>query len=71
MPADNGNNELLAALLSSISEGVVVCDKDGVLQSFNRAAREFHGEDLDKGEAEFINEIRDVHYSHRGEHGPD
>jgi len=50
--------ELLAALLASISEGVVICDERGVLQSFNRAAREFHGEDLTKTEAEFMMELQ-------------
>jgi len=33
----------LEAVLQNIQEGIVVCDKDGVLTLFNRAAREIHG----------------------------
>jgi PAS domain S-box-containing protein len=33
----------LRALLENLSEGVVACDGDGVLTTFNRATRDFHG----------------------------
>lgn len=33
----------LHALLENLSEGVVACDRDGVLTTFNRTTREFHG----------------------------
>ena len=35
--------ELLWAVLESLSEGVVACDANGTLSFFNRATREFHG----------------------------
>lgn len=35
--------ELLWAILESLSEGVVACDASGTLSFFNRATREFHG----------------------------
>jgi PAS domain S-box-containing protein len=37
------NNEFMSAILDCLSDGVVVCDKDGRLSLFNRSAREFHG----------------------------
>ncbi|WP_313166075.1 sensor domain-containing diguanylate cyclase [Massilia oculi] len=38
--------ELLDAVLESIDVGVVACDAIGNLTLFNRAARDFHGQDL-------------------------
>jgi diguanylate cyclase (GGDEF)-like protein/PAS domain S-box-containing protein len=35
--------EFLTALLNNLSEGIVACDKDGVLTVFNHATRELHG----------------------------
>ena len=37
------NNNFLASILDCLSDGVVVCDKNGRLSLFNRATREFHG----------------------------
>jgi PAS domain S-box-containing protein len=37
------NNEFMSAILDCLSDGVVVCDKDGRLSLFNRSALEFHG----------------------------
>lgn len=36
-------NQFLNALLDNLQEGIVACDADGVLTTFNRATREFHG----------------------------
>jgi PAS domain S-box-containing protein len=33
----------LQALLDNLSDGIVACDRDGVLTLFNRATQEFHG----------------------------
>ncbi len=33
----------LAAVLENLAEGVVACDANGILTTFNRATREFHG----------------------------
>jgi signal transduction histidine kinase len=37
------NNIFLASILDCLSDGVVVCDKNGRLSLFNRSTREFHG----------------------------
>ena len=39
---DNEKN-FLQALLDNLSDGIVACDKQGVLTLFNRATQEFHG----------------------------
>ncbi len=35
--------EFLSAVLENVSDGIVVCNAEGVLTLFNRATREFHG----------------------------
>jgi PAS domain S-box-containing protein len=35
--------EFLQALLENLSDGIVACDADGVLNLFNRATQDFHG----------------------------
>ncbi|MCP3941757.1 MAG: transporter substrate-binding domain-containing protein [Desulfobacteraceae bacterium] len=35
--------DFLGALLENIEDGIVACDKNGILNLFNRATREFHG----------------------------
>jgi PAS domain S-box-containing protein len=39
----NKEREFLKALLENLSDGIVVCDENGILTLFNRATREFHG----------------------------
>jgi PAS domain S-box-containing protein len=39
--------QFLRALLENLTEGVVACDADGVLTTFNRATREIHGLDVE------------------------
>lgn len=43
------SNELfLKAVLDNLKEGVVVCNRDGILSLFNRATRLFHGVDSER-----------------------
>ncbi|AFZ14409.1 signal transduction histidine kinase [Crinalium epipsammum PCC 9333] len=39
----NKEREFLKALLENLSDGIVVCDENGILTLFNRATRKFHG----------------------------
>lgn len=41
-----GTSAFLAAVLENMSEGVVACNAEGVLTTFNRSSREFHGIDF-------------------------
>lgn len=42
-PAKISNEDFLSAILENLAEGVVACDANGILTTFNRATREFHG----------------------------